>query len=185
MADPAQTRAVWDAVGDEVGAWLAGRAPKDVADDLLQEVFLKVHTRLDQLQSGNSPRPWVFQIARNAVADHYRRRPDAIPEAPEPTADLEDEERRLALRRRALGQWLKASIDKLDPRYSEVLRRTEIEGRGYAEVASELGLTRSGVKSRVQRGRALLRAELTACCDVHVDARGQVVDAQPRAPECC
>jgi len=73
--------------------------------------------------------------------------------------------------------------------YREAITLTELEGRTQREAAQMLGISLSGMKSRVQRGRAKLRGMLEACCKVAVDARGKVIACEPRKGDepkgCC
>ncbi len=83
-----------------------------------------------------------------------------------------------------LATWLAGAIDALPPRYGDALRQTEIEGRTMREAAGALGVSVSAVKSRVQRGRALLWARLLRCCAVEVDARRRPVGFEGRSRPC-
>jgi RNA polymerase sigma-70 factor (ECF subfamily) len=71
-------------------------------------------------------------------------------------------------------------IDRLPDPYRQALTLTELEGRTQRELADALGLSLSGAKSRVQRGREQLKELILACCHVEVDRRGGVVDYEPR-----
>jgi RNA polymerase sigma-70 factor (ECF subfamily) len=82
-----------------------------------------------------------------------------------------------------LGPWLRATIETLPEEYADALRRVELEGQSQKDAARELGLSYSGMKSRVQRGRALLQQALLRCCAVERDVRGRVIDWSPR-PAC-
>jgi RNA polymerase sigma-70 factor (ECF subfamily) len=69
-----------------------------------------------------------------------------------------------------------------------VIVLSELDGVPHAEIARRLSISVSGVKSRVQRGRELLRRMLTDCCEIAVDARGAVVDCVPKqdpGADCC
>ena len=71
-------------------------------------------------------------------------------------------------------------IRTLPARYAEALLLTDIDGLTQAAAAERLGLSLSGMKSRVQRGRRLLKQTLLRCCAVELDRRGGVVDSYPR-----
>lgn len=75
-------------------------------------------------------------------------------------------------------------VDGLPEHYRQAVRLSEIEGHAQREVADRLGLSLSGAKSRVQRGRAILRERLLECCHVELDRRGHVIDFRPRVA-CC
>lgn len=171
----------------QVDAALHGFFRKRVADpqlrdDLVQEVLLRVHERREQLRDDDRLDAWVFRIARNVLIDHYRRRPPAealtdaelAEPAPEPDNDSA----------RVLGAWLRGRIASLPAPAREALELTELRGLSQREAAEALGLPYSTLKSRVQRGRDQLHAELLGCCAVELDARGKVTDFVPRPNGC-
>ena len=150
----------------------------DAADDILQEVFLKVHKSLHTVKSQCSITAWLFRIAANAVADHYRsQKPwEELPEelaAPEPERDYTAE----------LASCLQPLIADLQEKYKSALLLSEIQGLPQKEVARRLGISLSGAKSRVQRGREKLRLRLLDCCDIQT-GRGGVIGYEPRGKEC-
>ena len=152
-------------------------------EDLVQEVLLRVHARHDQLREHDRLEAWMVRIARNVWIDHLRRaRPsEALPEQlAEPEPDPGEDDRAS----RVLGAYLRARIAELPPRYREVLELTELQGLSQREAAARLELPYSTLKSRVQRGRDLLHAELLRCCAVQLDARGRVSDFEPRDCTC-
>ncbi len=176
------TQAIWESFSQDIKAFILKRVDdQQDAEDLLQEVFIKIHTHIDTLQDEQRLAPWLYQIARNAIIDYYRSRriygglPEAlvevnIPESSDPTKEL--------------ASGLGAMIASLPDKYRQVLLLSEIEGLKQKEVAERLGMTLSGTKSRVQRGRNLLRQALLDCCHFEFDRRGHVIDYTPR-PDCC
>ena len=74
-------------------------------------------------------------------------------------------------------------IDDLPSAYREALTLTEIDGLTQAEMGRRLGLSLSGAKSRVQRGRAIVRDQLLDCCHVELDRRRHIIDYEPAAAE--
>jgi RNA polymerase sigma-70 factor (ECF subfamily) len=132
-----------------------------------------MHERREQLREDDRVEAWAYRIARNVLVDHHRRaRPsEPLPELPElsepppePTNDAP----------RVLGAWLRGQVERLPAPYRETLELTELRGLSQREAAATLGLPYSTLKSRVQRGRELLHAELLSCCTVELDARGRV-----------
>ena len=102
--------------------------------------------------------------------------PEAADDAPEP---FEEDDGAVA---REVARYVAAVVAHLPSPYREAITLTELEGRTQREAAEMLGLSLSGMKSRVQRGRAKLRDMLEACCAIAVDARGKVIACEPRAP---
>lgn len=177
---------VWSAFSQRLQAVIRARVadPAD-ADDILQDVFLKVHLRLDTLEDESRLAPWLFQITRNAIADYYRGRRQFVELPDEYAATSAADEDEAASQ---LASGLRAMIGSLPPTYQEALRLAEIEGLSQKEVAERLDLSYSGAKSRVQRGRRLLREALVNCCHIELDRRGGIIDYVPRdrlCQECC
>ncbi len=183
MTDAGATDAVWRALSTDLLAWLRRRVPDDAADDLLQDVFLRVHERRGDLRDEDRIAGWVFRVARNAVVDwHRKKRPTAALDAEQPSDDTpNDDSVRL---RQTLARWTAATIEDLPEKYRDILKLTELEELPYKTVASRTGLSVSGVKTRVQRGRELLRAKLQRCCTITLDTRAGLLDVQPRR-DCC
>jgi RNA polymerase sigma-70 factor, ECF subfamily len=145
----------------------------DAAEDVLQDVYLKIHSRIGTLEDEEKVAAWVYAIARNAVRDFYRaRRPAAeLGEIPEEPPDPEAEELGADLAR-SVGTFL----DGLAPEHRQALRLTEYEGLTQRELADRLGISVSGAKSRVQRARTRLKAMLLDCCHFELDRRGRVLN---------
>ncbi|MEA4906558.1 MAG: RNA polymerase sigma factor SigZ [Anaerolineaceae bacterium] len=174
---------LWDDFHQELLSFILRRVsdPAD-AEDVLQEVFLRLHTHLGALRQEDRLAPWVYQVCRNAIVDYYRRRRPAgalsedLPgETPVPPG--EDQARQAAV-------LLDGMLDGLPEKYRQALVYTEIEGHTQVELAEFLGLGLSAAKSRVQRARAMLRQALLACCHFEFDRRGGVIDYAPRC-SCC
>jgi RNA polymerase sigma-70 factor, ECF subfamily len=177
-----QTEAVWHAFREPLRNYIARRVPNAVdADDVLQDVFLKVHRNLPALENEERLAPWLYRVARNTLIDRYRRAEDH--EALEEAGDLrvEAEERDAE---QAVAGCLRGMINDLPPEYRDALVLSELEGLPQRVVAERLGLSLSGAKSRVQRGRRLLRKALLACCHFEFDQRGKIMEYVPRAT-CC
>ncbi len=127
-------------------------------DDILQEVYLRIHTHIGTLRDCARLQAWVYQIARNAVIDYYRRRrPSAeLPESlPMPEVDCGEGDVECELMAS-----LASMVDELPDKYRQALKLTLYEGLTQQEVADRLGISLSGAKSRVQRAREKLKDEL-------------------------
>jgi RNA polymerase sigma-70 factor (ECF subfamily) len=170
----------WRELADPLRRFLRGRVgDREVAEDLLQEVFLRLHERREPIGELERLDAWLFRVAGNVAIDHLRRRGVLeLDERSEPSEEprLVDEEQPT----RVLSAWLSSRVAELPEHYREVLELTEREGLSQREAADRLGLPYSTVKSRVQRGRDLLHAELLRCCEVELDARNRITDFRPR-----
>lgn len=172
---------VWEAFAHHMRTYVRRRVDDpDAAEDILQEIFLRLHTHLQDVRRPDRLLPWLYRLARSAVVDHLRRRtplaelPEDLP-ADDPPPD--DASRQIA---RGLGHL----VDTLPEPYRLAVRLSELEGWTQARVAEHLGLSLSGAKSRVQRGRRMLHKMLTDCCTFELDRDRRIIDYRQRV-DCC
>ena len=173
---------IWQEFADKLGRFIRARvSDRATAEDILQDVFVKIQKRLGQLQDPAKLQGWIYLIARNAIIDHYRTRKETV-EVPEtlPAESAVDDgeigELQAAFRR---------MIYSLPEPYREALVLTEFDGLTQRELADRLGISLSGAKSRVQRRRTQLKQMLEECCTFEFDRRGKVIGCEPRAKESC
>jgi RNA polymerase sigma-70 factor (ECF subfamily) len=147
---------------------------RDAVDDVLQNVFLKANAYLHTVKSHGSITAWLFRIAENAITDYYRaRKPwDELPD----TLMAPEQEHNYAAE---LAVCLQPFIADLPEIYRTALVLSEIEGLPQREVANRLGISLSGAKSRVQRGKEKLRQRFLECCDIEI-GRGGIIGYEPR-----
>ena len=177
----AEARCAKEDLSAKLRPFIARRVPSTDVDDVLQDVFLRVQRGLGALREEERFGPWVYRVARSAIADQRRARrkhPLAEHEAPEEPADEDYPEENAAADRLALC--VVPFIGMLPSPYREALTLTEIEGVSQRAAAEMAGVSVSAMKSRVQRGRQQLRELFDECCAIALDARGRVVDVQPR-----
>ena len=185
------TEGLWQELHASLRAFIARRVPSEDVDDLLQEVFVRIHRRLATLAQEERVQAWVYQITRNAITDYYRLRARPVgvgAEAAlvEPLVEWpEDDEAYTAAVRGELATCLEPLVRQLPDTYREAVVLADFGGEPQRAVAERLGLSVSGVKSRVQRGRAQLRNLLQACCELEMDHRGSVIDCQAPGASCC
>lgn len=172
---------IWSELGVDLKRFILKRVGDEpAAEDILQDVFVKIHSHLDSVQDDRKLTGWVYQIARNAIIDHYRSHHPTVPLEPDlPEAISEDTEFQLALNRSIRGM-----IDRLPEEYRLPLFLDTFEGCSQAEIARQLGISYAAAKSRIQRARAKLRDLLLECCHFEFDRRGSIIDYHPRA-HCC
>lgn len=183
MSEREFDRAVADFSG-KLRAFLRRRVrDQATADDLTQDTLLKVFRSRATLRDGQRLEAWLYQIARTTLIDFYRRNraseelPAALAaEGPEEANELRD----------AVAAATKRWLEDLPETYREPVRLAELEGLPLAKIALRLGLSLTAVKSRVRRGRALLKRKLQACCRFEFDRRGTVIGWERRkAGRCC
>lgn len=171
----ATTEQIWRDLGGSLRGFILNRvADPTLADDLLQEVFVRIHRGIDSLKDEDRLAAWVYRIARNTIADYMRRpRESTVPlgEGDGVAEDADDDS--IA---HEVGVWLTQMIDELPETYRTAVKLVEKEGATQREVAEKLSLSVSGAKSRVQRGRQRLKDMLLECCHLEFDRRGNIID---------
>jgi RNA polymerase sigma-70 factor (ECF subfamily) len=174
------TQQIWTDLSYGLKRFIARRIPNQAdAEDILQDVFQKIHQNINTLQADSKLQAWVYQITRNAIIDYYRRQKIMI-ELPETLAESPGE----AETNELAACCLKPMIDSLPEKYRQALLLTEFEGLSQKGMAENLGLSFSGAKSRVQRARQQIKEKLLACCHFEFDRLGQVVDYKARGSKC-
>lgn len=176
-----QAEAIWMKVQEKLKAFVRSKV-RDAAsaDDVLQEIFLKMHHNLHQLREEEKAEYWLFRIAQNAVNDHFRQQKIRRQPTPVPEELPGEEEKQVQALTEEVSQWLPFMLELLPEKYRQALYLTEAEGLSQRELAEKLGLSYSGAKSRVQRGREKLRDIVLQCCEVATDKYGNVLGYQPR-----
>ncbi len=174
---------VWLEYQANLQKFIRSRIPDDAAtDDILQNVFLKMHVGLASLKEETKLKSWLYQIARNAIIDYFRSQ--------KPTVDIPDwlsqpdgaDPSEVA--RHELSECLQPMIQLLPKNYREAITLSELKGLKQMEVAQAQGISVSGAKSRVQRGRALLKEMLGECCQLEFDHRGRISGYQRKEGNC-
>ncbi|PZD97364.1 RNA polymerase sigma factor SigZ [Paenibacillus sambharensis] len=174
---------VWTSFHSPLHKFIVGKTGnRAAADDILQDVFVKILKRLDTLQEEEKLRAWMYQITRHAIVDYYRKE-KRMEELPEQLSEqLEQEEHNL---NQEFSACLMPFLDELPAKYREALILTELNGCSQKDVSDMLNISYSGAKSRVQRGRQKLKEILEACCHFEHDRYGNILDIVPRqAPVC-
>lgn len=181
------TRSAYDEFEGRLRPFIAGRVPAADVDDVVQDVFLRVQRALSGLRDDQSFVPWLYQVARSAIAESHRQRSRQPAPLPEDQLEIElpEEATGPTALEAELASYLVPLIARLPSPYREALTLVELEGMTQQAAADALGISLSGMKSRVQRGRAKLREVLEACCRVAVDARGTVIECVPKQPGVC
>ncbi len=191
-----KTEELWQELHDGLRAFIAKRVNDQAhADDILQEVFVRVHRQIDSVKDPQRLVSWVYQITRNAIIDHYRK-PGREREVPAGLSSelevLHDPPVRSELihdgdaaePHAELACCLRPMIERLPADYRDAITLVEINGLTQQAAADQMGMSLSGMKSRVQRGRKQLKQMLDDCCLIELDRRGGVVDFETRAAGC-
>ncbi len=136
-------------------------------EDVAQEVFLKVFTKIDAFDGRSQFYTWLYRVAANAAKDHLKKR------SRRPAVAIDEEEQlpgsdRDPLRAAEVAETrriVRAEIAALPVRYREILTLRELDGLAYARIAEILGISIGTVESRIHRARERLKRRLSSHAD--------------------
>lgn len=149
---------------------------KSIAEDILQDVFLKIHQSGNKLSEVNNIQAWLYRITYNKIVDYYRSQKERSSSSEE-VAEVEENHKE----HQALAQCMVPFVKRLPDKYKVALMKTDLGGFSQKEYAEEIGISYTGAKSRVQRARRQLKELFTDCCNIHVDKYGTVMDYHSRS----
>lgn len=168
--DAAAFRELYAAVAPKVYGYLLRMArQRAVADDLLQQTFLKVHRARGAFVRGADPVPWIYSIAHRTFLDEVRRNRRAVvglstgDELPEVVADLQGRNEGVADEPRHDPEVTRAALSalsQLPEQQREAVVLTKLDGKSVAEAAAIAGTTVGAMKVRAHRGYSALRKVL-------------------------
>jgi RNA polymerase sigma-70 factor (ECF subfamily) len=189
---PSEARGAWNEIEVRLRPYVARRVASAAdVDDIVQEIFVRLHRGVAGLRDGERFGGWVYRIAESAIVDAARarvRQPSPRAEIPEPSP-IEPTEGAAEDLQDALGECVALFIARLPTPYREAITLTELQGLTQKDAANMLDISISGMKSRVQRARERIRGMFDECCRISVDCRGRVVECEPREmaeiPEDC
>jgi len=160
----------WKAINQELLNFVTLKVKdRDAAKDIVQDVFLKVQSKITQLREAEKITSWIFQITRHAITDYFRKQSKVLSV---PELDWENDDH-------ALNDCVAVCLNKLmytlPAKYSEALVLTEMENLSQTALAERLGISYSGVKSRVQRARQMLKERLHEVYNIKTDSYGNIL----------
>jgi RNA polymerase sigma-70 factor (ECF subfamily) len=146
---------------------------------------VRVHRGLSELRDGERFGAWVYRIAEHVIIDTARARARAPVASSErlPERSNVSENDDIDALQSELGECVALFVARLPSPYREAITLTELEGLTQKDAAAMLGISVSGVKSRVQRGREKIRDMFDECCRISIDSRGRIVECEARAAE--
>ena len=182
-----QASKIWQLYSDQLLAYINKRvANSQDAEDLRQEVFLKIYNKLDTLDDLVKLESWLYQVTKNTIIDYYRKKKD------QPTKDdfflslFADDEQDEDVNNmneqllRVLGDF----IDDVSSKNKEAIQLYYLEHLDHQTISDKLGISVSASKMRVKRGKEELKQALFDCCDFKVDIYGNIVDMERKNSDC-
>ena len=151
---------------------------REDAEDILQNVFVKISTNVNKLSDEEKLQSWVYTITRNAIIDYYRTNSskknieldnlleESIPD--EPNFDST----------KGLDKCIHSMIGLLPEEYRGIIVDSELNGIRQKDLADKYGMAYPSMRSRVQRGRERLKQLFYNCCHIETDSVGNVMSAQ-------
>ena len=154
---------------------------KSDVDDILQEILIKTFRYFKNIDESDNLNAWIYKIARNTLTDYYRKNNKYSYEELE---DLEEDKEEANETMQELSKCLKPFIQNLPDKYREPLELVEFGNISQKDLAEKMGLSYSGLKSRIQRARQTLHEQYKQCCDYEIDIRGGIINFKPKS-NCC
>ncbi len=173
------THEIWIKYSEDLKRFILSKVKDEAtADDILQDAFFRIHSKIATLKDASKLKPWVFTIARNTMYDHFKALGKTI------TFDVvdvvfEDDENEHSER-----DCLPGIIKNLPKKYRTPLFLYDIKGIKQQEIAAQLNLPLSTVKSQVQRGRKLIMKGYMDCCGYTVNEKGKLVGEIKEKEDC-
>jgi len=164
------TNQVWTTYSEDLKYFIISKV-KDItiADDILQDTFIKIHTKLSTLKDQTKLKPWCFTIARNSILDYWKTTNQTFEianlEADTEIVEVEHTEK----------DCLRGIIKNLPKKYRDPLFLSDIKGLKQQEVADQLHQTLPTTKSQIQRARKLIAKGFMDCCGFVVNKKGNLV----------
>tara|TARA_R110002051_G_scaffold324635_1_gene422820 strand:- start:13187 stop:13723 length:537 start_codon:yes stop_codon:yes gene_type:complete len=165
---------IWIDLNEELYHFILGKIKDEqLAKDIHQEVFLKIQSKIHQLQHTSKLTAWVYQITRNTIIDHFRKQSKIKVvisdfDMPEEQGDDFDYSK--------LTNCINQKIGELSMQHKEAIVLTTFQNYSQKELSKHLNISYSGTKSRVQKAREILKDQLLDCPNVETDGTGKLLD---------
>jgi len=170
-----QNHIIWDDIIYNIRKFIMKRIHNEHdAEDVLQEVLLKIYANIERIENESKIYAWVYQITRNAIIDYYRKKKYTFElfDLPETIPLYENEEKVID----ELAICIKSMVNHLPEKYKQAIMLTELGNLTQKDLAVELNMSISGAKSRVQRARKMLKEMLLECCECKFDTYGNIIE---------
>jgi RNA polymerase sigma-70 factor (ECF subfamily) len=183
MKDAADAGRIWEEFSGRIRSHLLRKLRnKGDVDDLMQEIFMKIHTHLPHLRENKKLSSWIYRIAENTLNDYYRsgRGRETEYDENKTVRGGPDEEDPLE----GIEGCIEAFIARLPDKYREPLVMSDVEGKSQKEIAEKLEISYSGLKSRVQRGREMIKEMFVECCRLSLGKDGKLRGKVGKMDDC-
>lgn len=152
------------------------------ADDILQEVFIKIIQNSDKVKQARNIRQYIYGMVRNAIGDYFRNKQNSKSDMEIPDVVTEEDDQ--LLNATIADCCVKPFINQLPGKYKEALLLTEFQDVSKIKLAEKLNISYSGAKSRVQRGKEKLKEMILNCCAYQSDVYGNLMENERKNFKC-
>lgn len=171
-----ETQQIWQEYSSTLYFFILKRVKNETeANDILQNTFLKIHDKGYQLKQPHKAKAWAFQIARNEIANFYKKEnkfTTALPEVHEPLPEKNDP-----------FCCFDTFINELPSSYKETIELVYIKGKKQEESAEILGISLANLKARIRRSKNILKEKFIECCNYQFNKNGKLI-GEPDCPKC-
>lgn len=175
---------IWDEFSIPLKSYINRRVHNEQdAEDILQTVFLKLLSNLQNLKDIKKIYSWVYTITKNAIFDYYKSQKQEL-NIDDYEEDIHFEPQEESSVNKEIEQCIKIMIQHLPEKYKEAIILTEFQNISQKELAIRMGISVPGAKSRVQRARHYLKDMLLNCCNFEKDHRGNIIDYKRKNINC-
>ena len=164
------THQVWTSYSEDLKRFVISKVKNAaIADDILQDTFIKIHTKLHTLNDVTKLKSWCFTVARNSILDYWKATHQTFEIAnfqteTNPIESIHTEQ-----------DCLKGILKSLPKKYRDPLFLSDIKGMKQQEVANQLQQPLSTTKSQIQRARKLIAQGFMDCCGFVINKEGNLV----------
>jgi RNA polymerase sigma-70 factor (ECF subfamily) len=163
-----ETEAIWNKLSSELYFFILKRVKnKNIADEVLQNSFLKIHRNLQTLQNPEKVKAWVFQITRNEISNFFKDETKMIPGLNSESVTTSEKYEEICCFDRF--------IQNLPQEYNEVMEVVYIQGKKQHEAAELIGISLANVKARIRRAKAILKKNFNECCKFDLNKDGKLI----------
>ena len=178
------TEQIWNDFSARLENFIATKvANRELAKDLLQEVFVKIHLKSAQLENNDKLTSWLYTITRNTITDYYRKKKlpiDSNQELAFLNASEENEADVISF-----NKCLEPIVNNLPEKYKRALIKTSFENQSQKDFAVAEKLSYTAAKSRVQRARAMVKDLVVECCHPVSDVYGNIISRDEECQNDC
>jgi len=175
------TKKAWDTYSADIKHFILSKVKNEaIADDILQDTFIKVHTKLHTLKENAKLKPWLFSVARYTILDYFRSLSQDIDlDIPNQDVDYNEDDSSHTEK-----DCLRGILINLPKKYRDPIFLFDIMGLKQKDIAARLELPLPTIKSQIQRGRKLIAQGFMDCCGYIMNKKGYLIGELQDKEDC-